>query len=89
MTRNQVIKALQIGGMNMQAVANAARDEVEIFIDNGEGTADEKKTAEAVEQAQSILGWMGGYYTGYGSMVLQKSRIDLGDWNDVSSRHHY
>lgn len=72
----------------MQAVVDASRDEVEIFIDNGEGKADEKKTAEAVGQAQSILGW-GGYYTGCGSMVLQKSRIDLGDWNDVSSRHHY
>jgi hypothetical protein len=89
MTRNQIIKALQIGRMNMQAVVDASRDEVEIFIDNGEGKADEKKTAEAVKQAQSILGWMGGYYTGYGSMVLRKSGIDFGDWNDVSSRHHY
>lgn len=73
----------------MQCIACAARDEVEIFVNDGAGTADKAKTAKAVRLAAKILGWKGGYWTGYGAMVLQASPISLGDWNDKSSRHHY
>ena len=89
MTRSQIIKKLQMSGINMDSIANAGRDEVEIFVDNGEGRADYDKTDEAVKEVQKVLGWIGGYRTGYGAMVLQQSPIDRGDWNDRSSRHHY
>lgn len=89
MTRNQIIKKLQSSGINMDSIANAGADEVEIFVDNGEGRADSEKTDEAVKEVQKVLGWMGGYYTGYGAMVLQQSPVSMGDWNDRSTRHHY
>ena len=73
----------------MDGVACAARDEVEIFVDNGTGTADTAKTAKAVKQAEKILGWRGGYWTGCGAMVLQRSPRSLGEWGDPSSRWHY
>ena len=89
MTRNQVLKALRAAGCDMECIACAARDEVEIFVDDGTGTADKAKTAKAVKQAQKILGWRGGYWTGYGAMVLQESPLSLGEWSDPSSRWHY
>ena len=89
MTRNQVMKALEAAGFDMKCVADAGRDEVEVFVNNGAGTADEKNNAKAVKEAKKILGWKGGYWTGYGAMVLQASPLNLGDWNDKSSRHHY
>ena len=89
MTRAQLLKKLQLAGINMDSIADAGRDEVEIFVDNGEGRADSEKTDEAVKEVQKVLGWMGGYYTGYGAMVLQQHPLSLGDWNDPSSRHHY
>jgi len=89
MTKSQILKTLLKNGMNMEAVLNASRDEVEIFIDNGHGIADDKKTKKEITKAKKILGWKGGYYSGYGSLILQANPRDLGDWNDVSSRHHY
>lgn len=89
MTRNQVLKALKSAGFDMKCVADAGRDEVEVFVDNGSGTADTRKTAKAAKEAEKILGWKGGFRTGYGAMVLQASPLTLGDWNDKSSGHHY
>lgn len=90
MTRNQIMKALKAAGFNAEHVFNVTRDEVEVLVVNVAGEADEEKTEKAVKEATAILGWGGGYWTGYGSMVLQASPIhDAGDWNDTSSQHHY
>ena len=89
MTRTQITKTLKTGGHDMGTVAEVGRDEVEIFVNDGSGVADERKTKKAICSAQKILGWKGGYYTGYGAFVLQANPIDIGDYNDVSSHWHY
>lgn len=89
MNKAQIKHKLIAGGMNMAAVREISTSEVEIFIDAGNRTADREATKAAAEQAEKILGWCGGYTTGYGGIVRQEGYVDLGDWNDRSSRWHY
>jgi hypothetical protein len=88
MTKNQIIKALYNAGVDMSTVLNVTKSEVEIFVDCGSGRADEEKTQNAIEQVRKVLPW-GGYYTGYGSLVMRENYESLGDWNDRCSKHHY
>lgn len=36
-----------------------------------------------------LVSRVGGYRTGYGSWVLRPGTIEMGDWNDQTSRWHY
>lgn len=88
MTKNQIIKALQKAGVDMSVVLEVKKSQVEIFVDCGRGYADEEKTQNAIEQVRKVLPW-GGYYTGYGSLVMQENYESLGDRIDRCSKHHY
>lgn len=89
MNKRQVKKALEDAGMDMAAVVELGRDEVEIFIDAGNGRGDREAVEAAVAVASKALGWTGGYWTGCGAFVLQEAPLDMGDWCDRSSRWHY
>jgi hypothetical protein len=43
----------------------------------------------AKNKFQREVGQVGGYKTGWGGWVLSPGYKSQGDWNDVSSRHHY
>lgn len=88
MTKTQIKSKLIAAGMDEKAILEVGKDEVEIFVDNGEGRANERATEKAAKVARKVLGW-GGYYTGYGSLVLQNNYQSSGDWNDRTSRCHY
>lgn len=89
MNTKAILKALTIGGMDMSAVHDTNRGEVEIFVNDGNGRADEKKTKKARNLAVKILGWKGGYRTGYGGFVMQETPVSLGDFGDKGSKWHY
>jgi hypothetical protein len=89
MTKSQIMKKLESGDMDMSAVCEVSQGEVEIFVDAGNGRADDEKTDSAVSTAEKILGWKGGYRTGYGGWVIQEHPLELGDWNSPASRWHY
>lgn len=90
MTKNQIKRALTKGGMDMTVVSEIGRDEVEIYVADSRGRADAKKIDKAAKLAARLLGWSGGgYYTGYGALVLQASPISMGQWGDPGSRWHY
>lgn len=90
MTKNQITRALRKGGMNMSAVSEVGRDQVEVFVADSRGRADASKIAKTARMAAGILGWSGGgYYTGCGAFVLQSRAVDMGEWGDPSSRWHY
>tara|TARA_R110000824_G_scaffold64273_2_gene167989 strand:+ start:2609 stop:2875 length:267 start_codon:yes stop_codon:yes gene_type:complete len=63
--------------------------EVEIFIDNGEGRADDDATEAVLVKVAALIGW-GGYRSGYGSWVLRAGyAADTADYCDPSARCHY
>lgn len=71
------------------AVTSISRDEVEVFIEDGDsGRADYDATEAAMDEVSALLGW-GGYRTGYGSWVLSAGRAVSGDWNDRTAACHY
>ena len=90
MTAKQIEKALIKAGYDMSSVAEISRDEVEIFVNRGDGVADYDATDAAVKAAYKALPVLkGGYSTGYGAWVLQTNPIDKGDYCDASSLWHY
>ena len=93
MTANQILKALKQAGINTTegaGILNIGRDTVEVCIVTPETQrANDRKTNALYRKVVKVLGWRGGYTTGYGGRVLQAKPIKMGDWNDKSSRWHY
>ncbi len=46
MTKNQIMKKLESGGMDISAVREVSQSEVEIFVDSGNGRATMKKQVQ-------------------------------------------
>ncbi len=88
MKAREIRALLEEKGMDMSAVIEISAGEIEVFVDGENGRADEKKVAKAVERAERILGWRGGYKTGCGGFVLQETPVDWGDYNHPSSKWH-
>ncbi len=89
MNKRQVKKSLEAADMDMSAVVSVASDEVEIFVDDGNGRGNREAVEAAYAVASKALGWKGGYWTGCGGFVLQESPLDIGNWNSPASRWHY
>ena len=72
------------------AVTDISRNEVEVYVPNGDtGRADFDATEAAMEEVSALLGW-GGYRTGYGSWVLRSDYAPCSeDFNSTASRWHY
>ena len=77
-------------GINMDHVRVQA-GEVEIFVEDADypGTANRAAVDAILGKIRPVLQWPGGFYSGYESFFYQKDAQDSGDWNDVSSSHHY
>lgn len=91
MTTRQIKKALAAAGFEMSHF-EIRRDEIEVMVPDEEnaGVADYDKSEELMKRVGEVLpSFKGGYRTGYGAWVLQESPLDMGDWNDPSSRWHY
>ena len=86
MTSRQITKKLEKAGISLDGLT-IERDQVEIYIEQ-DGICDYDKTEKKEREVNSVLKW-GGFKAGYGSWILQANYESLGDWNDVSSRHHY
>lgn len=87
MTRNQIIKKLVEAKVEMTTVT-VRKGEIEIYATTKAGEFSDRKTRIEMNKAARVLGW-GGYRCGYGAWVLQERHVDMGDWNDKSSRWHY
>lgn len=69
MTANQIKKTLAAAGIDMSTITEISKDSFEVFVDNGKGRADEKKTAKAYRAVKKVLNW--GYFkSGYGSFCM-------------------
>lgn len=70
MTANQIKKTLAAAGIDMNTITEISKDSFEVFVDNGEGRADDKKTAKAYRAVKKVLNW--GYFkSGYGSFCMR------------------
>ena len=82
--KKSLIKIVEQLGFNPKEVLEWSRGEVEINFKN----EDDKFLFERVFRKTS-LNIYGGYSTGYGAKVIQANYIDMGDFNDACSAHHY
>jgi hypothetical protein len=70
MTAQQIRKALEKAGIDMNTITDIGRDTFEVYVPaEGGKYADEKKTAKAERAARKVFPW-GGYKTGYGAVVF-------------------
>lgn len=76
-TRSQIEKACKAAGIAAEFTGRGRDFSVEL--------ADEK----AMRKFRKTIAPFGGYRTGYGAWVVSPSGIDMGDFNDKSSRWHY
>jgi hypothetical protein len=71
MTKRQIEKKLVAAGFRMDTVVEIGRDIVEVLVKESDSDrADYEFTEAAAELAAKILGFSGGYRTGYGAWVL-------------------
>lgn len=79
MTRRDVDKLMKTANIQGEVTGSGSSWEVEL---------PDEKAKKAFEKAAGRK--FGGYKTGYGGWVLRAAgNIDMGDWNDKSSRWHY
>lgn len=72
MTANQIKKTLEAAGIDMTAITEIGRDSFEVFVNDGEGRADDKKTAKIYRAVKKVLNW--GYFkSGYGSYCMRNN----------------
>jgi hypothetical protein len=93
MTANQITKKLVKGNVSLEGL-KINLDEIEICLgyeeSNGFGSCDEELIDERRNEIFSILPeFNGGFYTGYGALILRVGYKSKGDWNDPSSEWHY
>ena len=82
--KKSLIKIVEQLGFNPTEVLEWSRGEVEVYFEN----EDNMILFERIFRRTS-LNIYGGYSTGYGAKVIQVNYIDKGDFNNVSSIHHY
>jgi len=87
MTRTQIAKALKNANISTDGV-EIRKDEIEICVNTKSGEFSQRLTEAKMNKIAKALGW-GGYRCGYGGWVLQATTIDMGEYNDKSSRWHY
>lgn len=94
MTPRQIEKTLVKSGVSIDGL-KFNRNEIEIILGynerNGFGSCDDEAISKRHEEiAKAMPNYSGGYYTGYGSLILQENYTPMfGDWNETSSEHHY
>ena len=95
MKRNQIIKALESNGIVLDSNIIVTNGEIELTHGyheiNGYGGCDGDAIDAMQAKIQAILPeFASGFTTGYGSFIMQLGApVEKGDWNDVSSMHHY
>ena len=87
MTAKQITKALLKSGISLDGL-EVRKDEIEVYCTDSSGEIDREQTEAKSDLVASAFGW-GGYKCGYGGWVMREGVESSGDWNDVSSRHHY
>jgi hypothetical protein len=71
MTKRQIEKKLVAAGFRMDTVVEIGRDYVEVMVkEECSDRADGEFTEAAAELAAEVLGFFGGYRTGYGSWIV-------------------
>lgn len=96
MTPNQIKKALVKANINIEGLKFENRDEIEICLgyeeNNGFGSCDSELISAKHDEIMKVLpDFKGGFYTGYGALILQVGYVvaeDM-DWNDIESTYHY
>jgi hypothetical protein len=73
---------------DMRGIEDHGPRQIEVFIDNGEGRANDEATGALLKKVSQLVPW-GGYTTGYGGIILRKNYVSKGEWNDRCSAHHY
>lgn len=71
MTANQIRKSFEKAGIDTTGMI-FGRDQVELFIDNGEGRADDEATDAVEKRFRQLYDW-GGFVTGYGAYILRRN----------------
>ena len=93
-TSKQITKKLIKANISLVGL-EISNKEIEISLgykeENGFGTCNTKQVNKMKKKIKNILPeFNGGYYTGYGSFILQIDYQSIKcDWNDVNSQHHY
>ena len=93
-TKNQIEKKLRDVGIPITDDIKISGDEVEVCVgyseSAGRGQCDIRKTKALADKVSKAIGSQSSFSTGYGARILQPGKgLDMGDWNDKSSRHHY
>ena len=58
MTKNQILKLLKQESINMAYNLDVRKNEVEIFVDGGNGRADEEQQQTVIEKVRKVLPWL-------------------------------
>jgi hypothetical protein len=88
MTAKQITKKIVDAKISLANIT-IAKNSIEVFIPSPHGNyADSGKTKKLASKLCKLLGF-GGYSCAHGGWVLEASPINMGDWNDRSSKHHY
>jgi hypothetical protein len=81
MTANQITKKLTAAGISTDKI-EISRDRVAVWAD------DCQKSARIARKIAKVLGWNSVLSNGYYAWT-EAHPLDMGDWNDRSSRWHY
>ncbi|EMP7139252.1 hypothetical protein ROV06_004969 [Serratia marcescens] len=88
MTSNQIRKVLTLAKVNLENLT-IGRDCVKVYVRDNEGYCDFEAIGQLVEQVKGVLNW-GGYSTGSGAWVLDKSyTVATSEYCSMTSSHHY
>lgn len=77
LTKRQVLKSMQLAGIEGEVRGSGQNWEVEL------------PNEKALKAFHEKVAKVGGYKTGYGAWVLSPNYKDPGDWSKPSSRWHY
>lgn len=95
MTPKQIKSVLVKANINIEGLVFENHDEIELSLgyeeSNGFGSCNsELIDAKHIEIMSVLPEFKGGFYTGYGALILQKGyTVSNDDYNDVCSADHY
>ena len=95
LSAKQILKKLEAAGFDMEAVHSVGTGTVTIGITGERGFVEcddesSDRHEKAIAAFEKIFDW--GYLgLGWGGQEYKQNYkpVDMGDWNDPSSRHHY
>ena len=93
MSKRVFKKALKEAGITLDGLTICSNEiEVCCYKKNGEFSPllTARKYGQVAAAISGEYGTCSAYMTGYGGWVIKPGKgIDMGDWNDPSSRYHY